>query len=200
MNLVKSLQTWATFMEGLKLPRRGPMKQSSVCHGIQAIPSKISSTASKSVVTAIEALPPYTSKHMIDKSLMAVQATGLFETAQNPTYDSTIIKKTQYTCDFGVVHAPQLVNAFASPGGIIRVMDILLKRLSLTDVELTVLIGHELSQDGRPRPPYSPHPKTHNMGGTIYVEDHFDGYTMHHVAKPMAERLWKSVSYLEGLA
>ena len=35
----------------------------------------------------------------------------------------------QYEWDFGIVHAPQIVNAFALPGGIVRVTDTLLKNL-----------------------------------------------------------------------
>lgn len=50
----------------------------------------------------------------------------------------------QYEWDFGIVHAPQIVNAFALPGGIVRVTDTLLKNLALTDGELAALLGHEI--------------------------------------------------------
>jgi predicted Zn-dependent protease len=44
---------------------------------------------------------------------------------------------------FGVVHASQ-VNAFALPGGIVRVTDALLKQLNLSNAELAALLGHEM--------------------------------------------------------
>lgn len=45
--------------------------------------------------------------------------------------------------DFGVIHA-DFVNAFALPGGIVRVTDTLLEQLKLSDAELAALIGHEM--------------------------------------------------------
>jgi Zn-dependent protease with chaperone function len=44
---------------------------------------------------------------------------------------------------FGVIHA-DFVNAFALPGGIVRVTDALLEQLQLSDAELAALIGHEM--------------------------------------------------------
>jgi Zn-dependent protease with chaperone function len=44
---------------------------------------------------------------------------------------------------FGVIHA-DFVNAFALPGGIVRVTDTLLEQLKLSDAELAALIGHEM--------------------------------------------------------
>ena len=38
----------------------------------------------------------------------------------------------------------QIVNAFALPGGIVRVTDSLLQNLALTDGELAALLGHEM--------------------------------------------------------
>eukprot|EP00934_Nitzschia_sp_Nitz4_P009090 Nitzschia sp. Nitz4//scaffold383_size13514//3900//4868//NITZ4_008975-RA/size13514-processed-gene-0.4-mRNA-1//-1//CDS//3329549936//9080//frame0 len=52
-----------------------------------------------------------------------------------------------YTWDFGVLHNPQephVVNAFALPGGIVRVTQALLDTLQLTDGELAALLGHEM--------------------------------------------------------
>lgn len=49
----------------------------------------------------------------------------------------------RYRWDFGVVQAP-LVNAFALPGGVIRVTDQLLEQLSPTRGELAALLGHEM--------------------------------------------------------
>jgi len=48
-----------------------------------------------------------------------------------------------YQWDFGVVRAP-IVNAFALPGGIIRVTDQLLDTLQPTRGELASLLGHEI--------------------------------------------------------
>jgi Zn-dependent protease with chaperone function len=49
----------------------------------------------------------------------------------------------RYNWDFGVIQAP-IVNAFALPGGIIRVTDQLLETLSPTRGELAALLGHEI--------------------------------------------------------
>lgn len=46
--------------------------------------------------------------------------------------------------DFGVIHSNDVINAFALPGGIVRVTDRLLKKLDLSDGELAALIGHEM--------------------------------------------------------
>jgi predicted Zn-dependent protease len=46
--------------------------------------------------------------------------------------------------DFGVVHAPNVVNAFCFPGGIVRVTDTLLYTLNLSDGEVAALLGHEI--------------------------------------------------------
>lgn len=45
---------------------------------------------------------------------------------------------------FGVVHAPLIVNAFAFPGGIVKVTDSLLYKLDLTEGEIAALLGHEI--------------------------------------------------------
>lgn len=49
-----------------------------------------------------------------------------------------------YQWDFGVVRDDQMVNAFALPGGVIRVTSGLLQQLHLSDGELAALIGHEM--------------------------------------------------------
>jgi Zn-dependent protease with chaperone function len=48
-----------------------------------------------------------------------------------------------YQWDFGVVHTPS-VNAFALPGGVVRVTDALLELLKPTTGELAALLGHEM--------------------------------------------------------
>lgn len=48
-----------------------------------------------------------------------------------------------YQWDFGVVHT-KLVNAFALPGGVVRVTDALLELLEPTKGELAALLGHEM--------------------------------------------------------
>jgi predicted Zn-dependent protease len=48
-----------------------------------------------------------------------------------------------YQWDFGVVHT-KLVNAFALPGGVVRVTDALLELLEPTEGELAALLGHEM--------------------------------------------------------
>lgn len=59
--------------------------------------------------------------------------------------DSSNFPKTkQYQWDFGVVQDDQMVNAFALPGGVIRVTSGLLQQLQLSDGELAALIGHEM--------------------------------------------------------
>jgi len=59
--------------------------------------------------------------------------------------DSSNFPKTkQYQWDFGVVNDDKMVNAFALPGGVIRVTSGLLQQLGLTDGELAALIGHEM--------------------------------------------------------
>lgn len=50
----------------------------------------------------------------------------------------------EYQWDFGIVKDDQMVNAFALPGGVIRVTSGLLRQLQLTDGELAALIGHEM--------------------------------------------------------
>jgi len=58
-----------------------------------------------------------------------------------------IIDKNTYqtvSWDFGVIHSPNVINAFALPGGVIRVTDALLNTLQLSDAELAALIGHEM--------------------------------------------------------
>ena len=45
--------------------------------------------------------------------------------------------------DFGVIHAT-FINAFALPGGIVRITDALLHQLDLSEGELAALIGHEM--------------------------------------------------------
>ena len=44
---------------------------------------------------------------------------------------------------FGVIRA-NMINAFALPGGIVRVSDTLLRTLNLSDAEIAALIGHEM--------------------------------------------------------
>jgi predicted Zn-dependent protease len=50
----------------------------------------------------------------------------------------------RYQWDFGVLQDAQTVNAFALPGGVIRITSALLEQLHLTEGELAALIGHEM--------------------------------------------------------
>mmetsp|Transcript_30170 Transcript_30170/g.51363 ORF Transcript_30170/g.51363 Transcript_30170/m.51363 type:complete len:340 (+) Transcript_30170:158-1177(+) len=106
----------------------------------------------------------------------------------------------QYKWDFGVVHAPKIVNAFALPGGIVRVTDTLLRTLSLTDAELAALISHEMGHVLH-RHTQKRAVKTRLLS-TIWeafvYEDH-DGYE-ESFGEAVAEGLWNSASYLGGLA
>lgn len=59
--------------------------------------------------------------------------------------DSSSFPKTkEYQWDFGVIKDDQMVNAFALPGGVIRVTSGLLQRMNPSDGELAALIGHEM--------------------------------------------------------
>lgn len=49
-----------------------------------------------------------------------------------------------YPWDFGVIRERKLVNAFALPGGIVRVTQALLDQLALTKGEIAALLGHEM--------------------------------------------------------
>ena len=42
----------------------------------------------------------------------------------NNNFNSIFDNIDQYEWDFGVVHAPNLVNAFALPGGVVRVTEL----------------------------------------------------------------------------
>jgi Zn-dependent protease with chaperone function len=65
--------------------------------------------------------------------------------AKQDTSEQLFDNINMYEWDFGVVHAPvEIVNAFALPGGKVRVTDSLLKALQLTDGELAALLGHEM--------------------------------------------------------
>lgn len=67
-----------------------------------------------------------------------------------PTLDSGSSQRSRlgsganFDWEFSVVKAPSVVNAFALPGGIIRVTDELLETLSPTRGELASLLGHEI--------------------------------------------------------
>jgi predicted Zn-dependent protease len=59
--------------------------------------------------------------------------------------ESSVYPNTKlYQWDFGVLQDAQTVNAFALPGGVIRVTSALLEQLHLTEGELAALIGHEM--------------------------------------------------------
>jgi predicted Zn-dependent protease len=49
-----------------------------------------------------------------------------------------------YQWDFGVLEDSNTVNAFALPGGVVRVTSALLEQLKLTEGELAALLGHEM--------------------------------------------------------
>ena len=106
-----------------------------------------------------------------------------------------------YQWDFGVVHAPQIVNAFALPGGIVRVTDSLLQVLDLTDGELAALLGHEM---GHVLHRHSQKRVVKNRFlSTIWeaftFDDH-DASTDESFGEAVAEVLWKSASFLGDMA
>jgi len=106
----------------------------------------------------------------------------------------------EYQWDFGVVHAPNLVNAFALPGGIIRVTDSLLQNLYLSNGEIAALLGHEmghvLHRHSQQRAIKQRLIST--LWDAFVYEDH-DGYD-ESFGEAVAEGLWKSASYLGNLA
>lgn len=121
-------------------------------------------------------------------------------TTNNQQNDHLFDNIQEYKWDFGVVHAPQLVNAFALPGGIVRVTDALLKNLALTDGELAALIGHEM---GHVLHRHSQKRAVKNrLLSTIweaFVYEDNDGYD-ESFGEAVAEGLWKSASYLGELS
>ena len=106
-----------------------------------------------------------------------------------------------YKWDFAVVQAPQdMINAFALPGGIVRVTDSLLNRMQLTDAELAALIGHEM---GHVLHRHSQKRAIKNqLFSTVWeaftYEDH-DVYD-ESFGEAVAEGLWKSASLFGELA
>ena len=130
---------------------------------------------------------------MVEASMHAAGAA----TANNPgIFDNA----RRYSWDFGVVHAPRIVNAFALPGGIVRVTDALLAELSLSDSELAALLGHEmghvLHRHAQKRT------IKQSLLSTVWeafvYEDH-DGHD-ESFGEAVSEGLWKSAEYLGGLA
>lgn len=106
-----------------------------------------------------------------------------------------------YKWDFGIVKAPHdMINAFALPGGIVRVTDSLLKTLQLTEGELAALIGHEMGHVLH-RHTQKRTIKKHLLStiwDALSYEDH-DGYD-ESFGEAVAEGLWKSASLFGELA
>ena len=50
----------------------------------------------------------------------------------------------EYQWDFGVIDHPTMINAFALPGGFVRVTIKLLEQLDLSKGELAALLSHEM--------------------------------------------------------
>lgn len=132
--------------------------------------------------------------------LELVKAGGVL--ARDFQYDSQLFDNIHlYRWDFGVVAAPsEMINAFALPGGIVRVTDSLLKRLKLTDGELAALLGHEMGhvlyRHSQKRAIKRHLLKT--VWDAFSYEDH-DGYD-ESFGEAVAEGLWKSASFLGELA
>ncbi|KAL7498820.1 hypothetical protein ACHAWT_006677 [Skeletonema menzelii] len=114
-------------------------------------------------------------------------------------FNSIFDNVDEYQWDFGVIHAPNLVNAFALPGGIIRVTDSLLQNLYLTNGEIAALLGHEMGHVLH----------RHSQRRVIkqrfistlweaFVYEDNDGYD-ESFGEAVAEGLWKSASYLGDL-
>lgn len=100
-----------------------------------------------------------------------------------------------------MVRAPHgIVNAFALPGGIVRVTDSLLTNLALADDELAALIGHEmghvLHRHAQKRAVKNRLIST--IWDAFFYEDN-DGHD-ESFGEAVAEGLWKSASYLGELA
>ena len=106
----------------------------------------------------------------------------------------------EYKWDFGVVHAPNLANAFALPGGVIRVTDSLLQHLYLSNGEIAALLGHEmghvLHRHSQQRV-IKQRLITTLWEASVYEDN--DGYE-ESFGEAVAEGLWKSASYLGDLA
>lgn len=113
----------------------------------------------------------------------------------NSIYDNI----DEYHWDFGVVHAPNLVNAFALPGGIVRVTDSLLHNLYLSNGEIAALLGHEM---GHVLYRHSQRRVIkRRLISTLweaFVYEDNDGYN-ESFGEAVAEGLWKSASYLGDL-
>lgn len=113
-------------------------------------------------------------------------------------FDRNVMR--QYKWDFGVVRAPRLVNAFALPGGIVRVTDALLESLSLSEGELAALLGHEMGHV------LHRHTQKHAVKDRLlstvweaFVYEDNDGHD-ESFGEAVAEGLWKSASYLGQLS
>mmetsp|Transcript_17723 Transcript_17723/g.27808 ORF Transcript_17723/g.27808 Transcript_17723/m.27808 type:complete len:336 (-) Transcript_17723:219-1226(-) len=117
----------------------------------------------------------------------------------NNFYDSIFENIDEYHWDFGIVHAPNLVNAFALPGGIVRVTDSLLQNLYLSNGEIAALLGHEMGHVLH----------RHSQRRVIkrrlistlweaFVYEDNDDYD-ESFGEAVAEGLWKSASYLGDL-
>ncbi|KAL7487267.1 hypothetical protein ACHAW6_015379 [Cyclotella cf. meneghiniana] len=117
---------------------------------------------------------------------------------QNPNlFDNIEI----YEWDFGVVKAPpDMVNAFALPGGIVRVTDSLLNTLHLTDAELAALLGHEMGHILY-RHSQKRTIKNHLLSTIWEAFSYEDNYGYSEAfGEAVAEGLWKSASFLGELA
>ncbi|KAL7549733.1 hypothetical protein ACHAWF_013006, partial [Thalassiosira exigua] len=115
---------------------------------------------------------------------------------RNELFDN--VKK--YVWDFGVVRAPGVVNAFALPGGVVRVTDALLRNLALRDDELAALIGHEMGHVLRR------HTQKRAVKARLlstlweaFVYEDNDGYD-ESFGEAVAEGLFKGASVLGGQA
>ena len=83
---------------------------------------------------------PYATIHH-DKWTPLVRSVGWELVSLAPSVDSNA---KRYQWDFGVIDHGSVVNAFALPGGVVRVTLSLLEKLDLTEGELAALLGHEM--------------------------------------------------------
>jgi Zn-dependent protease with chaperone function len=138
--------------------------------------------------------------HKIGLELVKAGRNAHYDTNNNYFHYSIFHNVDEYQWDFGVVHAPNLVNAFALPGGIIRVTDALLQNLYLSNGEIAALLGHEMghvlyrhSQQRAIK---------QRLIATLwdaFVYEDNDEYA-ESFGEAVAEGLWKSASYLGNLA
>ena len=155
----------------------------------------------KSLVTLERKFPPVVDRWEVKRIGSELVKAGSIASVDNQYGDDIFRNIPLFQWDFGVVHAPQLINAFALPGGIVRVTDSLLQVLDLTDGELAALLGHEM---GHVLHRHSQKRVVKNrLLATIweaFMHDDLDDTREESFGEAVAKGLWKSASFLGELA